>query len=282
MMNEQPEQDAQRQMVWQELQLDERLSSFYGPLLKEQPLAQTTWTDMQRKLGPQPRARNRQAWKHLLRRRKRQPIPEYIRGAYMHITYAARMSHPLPALQCAFKPEAVPDVHVPVRLKPSIHVTLPSAVTEIDGAILDTLLATGLARHKLSVHWSSLCVQILCLCPAVLSMFLLYFCKGLYLIPAVALILSFFLLSWLLMRRLKRHLCLSADALAVLWLGRERICRGLHGLAGHQRVTRHGRLRRRVRMSRVSGWSLPSLEERIEHVCGVQSTVYDERLTLVR
>ncbi len=292
MYEPQPEQDVQRQAMQQEPQLEQRLSTYYGPLLKEQPLAQTAWHDLQRKLGPQPRARKPIAWKHLLRRRKRQPVPEYIRNAFMHVAYEARMVHSLPTLQCGFKPGATPAVHVPFRLKPCICLTLPSsAMAEIEEAVLDTLLATGLARHKLSIRWSALLRQVLCLSPALLSLLLPIFCKGSYLVLGIVLMVPLFALSWALLSRQRRYVCLSADALAVLWLGRERICQGLHGLVNYQRVSTPVRSGGRGRpknpgihrrLGTGSEWSVPSLEERIERVCGVHSTVYDERLTLVR
>lgn len=295
MYEQPPEQAPQPQTIQQEPQLEQRLSTYYGPLLEEQPLAQTAWHDLQRKLGPQPRVRNHGTWKHLLRRRKSSLVPEYVSSAYRHVAYEARMVHPLPTLQCAFKPGATPVVHVPIRLKPSIRLTLPAIVMiEIDGAVMDTLLATGLARYTLSVRWSTLFRQALCLCPAVLSLLLPFFCKGPYLIAGIVLMLPLIALSWVLLNQLRRHVCLAADALAVLWLGRERICQGLHGLVDYQRVStpvrsgRRGRLRRPGRQGRsgrwVSGneWSAPSLAERIERVCSEHSTIFDEHLTLVR
>jgi hypothetical protein len=61
-----------------------------------------------------------------------------------------------------------------------------------------------------------------------------------------------------------------ADELMVRWLGRSRVCQGLHILAGRRRTHRY----------RV--WGEPSLDERIERVCGTRVEIEDERLTLVR
>jgi len=67
-----------------------------------------------------------------------------------------------------------------------------------------------------------------------------------------------------------RRLAFRADSLIVLWLGRERTCRGLHALAA------------RTPWSSRRAWGEPSLVERIHRVCGTRVAVEEDRLTLVR
>ena len=71
-----------------------------------------------------------------------------------------------------------------------------------------------------------------------------------------------FLLAW--------QRILQADMLVVHWLGRSRMCHGLHALANYSSTP----YRRQ--------WSEPSLAERIERVCGPRIEANDERLTMVR
>lgn len=277
MYEHQPEQDVQRQVTARETQLEQRLHAYYGPVIKEQPLARASWHDVQRKLGSQQQPYKRIDWKHLFRRRGEQPIPEYVRAAFVRVSYETRLLHPLPTLQCAFKPGAPPVAHMPFRLKPYICLTLPSSVsTEIEGAVLDTLLATALARHRLSWRGSALVMYLTCLSPALLGLLVLSFYRGPYLLVSMVLLVLLFLLAMLVLSRFHKHICLSGDALAVLWLGRERVCQGLHGLVNYQRMPDHDRWWRWER------WRTPSLAERIERVCSTHSTIYDERLTLVR
>jgi hypothetical protein len=67
----------------------------------------------------------------------------------------------------------------------------------------------------------------------------------------------------------QRAQAFRGDRIAVQWLGRERVCQGLHLLA------EHGQPRRRP------GWGEPSLAERIARVCGTPVTTKEKRLTLV-
>lgn len=278
MHEQRPEQDAQQQESQWESHLEQRLQTYYGPPLKEQPLAQAAWQNLQQKLGSQQQPPEQNDWKHLFRRRSSEPVPEYVRTAFMHVAYEARIHHPLPALYCSFKKGVEPTVYTVPGVKPRLYLILPSsAMTGMDEAGLDTLLATGLARHRLTLRWPAPLLYVLCLSPALLGLLLLVFCRGLYLMLGFVLFVLLFLLSWLLLKRLRRNVYLSADALAVQWLGRVRICQGLHRLADYQRVlftvSAHNRWKK---------WSTPSLTERIERVCGTHVGVYDERLTLVR
>ena len=137
-------------------------------------------------------------------------------------------------------------------------------------AELDVLLATGLAR---SVGARKPAYR--------LGQFLL---AGLLLIACVALILFWFHhmpliglpvalllcagVTWLWHIQ-ARSLAFYADRLMVFWLGRSRACRGLHALADRSRAPERKQ------------WSEPSLEERIERVCGSGVERKSNQLTLV-
>jgi hypothetical protein len=66
-----------------------------------------------------------------------------------------------------------------------------------------------------------------------------------------------------------RSLAFRADRLMVRWLGRGPACSGLHALAEHSQAPRRRR------------WGEPSLDERIERVCGTGVEARENRLTLV-
>lgn len=278
MSEQRPEQEAQQQESQWGQQVQQRLHAYYGPNLKEQLLASSAWHDLQRKLGPQQQPHKHTSWKHLFRRRGREAVPEYVRTAFMLVAYAAGIPHPLPALQCSFKKGAEPSIYTALGVKSRLCLILPpSAMMSIDGAILDTLLATGLARYRLTLRGPALLLHMLCFSPALLSLLLLTFSKGRYLVLVLVLVVLLLLLSWLLLKRLRRNICLSGDAMAVRWFGRERICQGLHGLADYQRMPFKPSKR-----NKLGKWSMPSLAERIERVCGAGIALEDERLTLVR
>jgi hypothetical protein len=142
--------------------------------------------------------------------------------------------------------------------------------TSMGQAELDVLLATGLAR---SVGARKPAYR--------LGQFLLI---GLLLIACVALILFWlhhmpfvgFLVAlvisagttWIWHMQ-ARSLAFYADRLMVFWLGRSRACRGLHALADRSRTPER------------KHWGEPSIEERIERVCGSGVETRRNELTLV-
>lgn len=277
-MYERPKQDARPQEGQWESRLEQRLKTYYGPPLREHLLAQSTWQNLRSKLGQQQRPAKQVDWKHLFRRSKREPVPEYVRAAFMGVVYEARVAHPLPVLWCSFKKRVEPAVYSVPGLRPFLHLVLPEEARDgIDEAVLDTLLATGLARYRLTLQWPAPILHVLCFCPALASLLFLMFCRGLYLLLAMVLTVLLFLLSWMLWRWLRRNICLSGDVLAVQWLGRGPICQGLHGLADYQRMLAIPLARNRRRK-----WGVPSLAERIERICGTGIAMENEHLTLVR
>src|SRR5690242_14808046 len=121
-MNEQyPEQDAQLQGGQWESSLEQRLHAYYGPPLRERLLAQPTWQKLHHKLGQQQRPHRKIDWKHRFRRRRNEPVPEYIRTAFMQVVYEARIPYMLPALRCSFKKRAEPSLYIAPGVKPYLQ-----------------------------------------------------------------------------------------------------------------------------------------------------------------
>ena len=135
---------------------------------------------------------------------------------------------------------------------------------------LDVLLATGLARSIVARKpayrlGQFLLVALLLIACAALSLFWLHHMP--FVGFPVALLLGA-VAAWLWHMQ-ARSLAFHADRLMVWWWGRSRACRGLHALADRSRRPERKR------------WSEPSLEERIERVCGAGVESKSNELTLV-
>lgn len=253
--------------------LEQRLRTYYGPQLREQPLSQASWQHLRPQLGAQEGARRRRRFHRLFaRRRSRAYVPTSIQDAFARIVYEARVPSTYARLRCSLEPRRhEPAVRLSwpgrrkIRLLLSLHTLNTMGQSE-----LDVLLATGLARSVTARK------------PAYrLGQFLL---AGLLLIACVALILL-----WLRQMPLvglpvalplcagaawfwhiqARSLAFHADTLIVKWLGRSRACSGLHALADRSQDPKRRH------------WSEPSLTERIERVCGTGVESRSNQLTLV-
>jgi Sigma-70 region 2 len=229
--------------------------------------------NLRHRLGSRPDGgrRRRLHWQ-LPRRGSRAIVPSSIRDAFDRITHEARIPSSLSMLHCSLKPH----VHEPVVRsswpgRRKIRLLLPlHAVTTMGQAELDVLLATGLAR-SLGARKPAYTLGRLLLAGMVLIA-----CTGLILfwmhhLPLVGLAFAMALCAsaaWFLHVQ-ARSIAFHADTLSVRWLGRERVCSGLHALADGSRTPRRRR------------WGEPSLVERIERVCGTRVEVRDNQLTLV-
>ncbi len=253
-------------------ELEERLATYYGPRLREQPLPVDSWHQLHSQLGRNSRQQHR-LFRWVFRRRSAwHSTPHYIEEAFDHIRYEAHMSHSSSILRCFFK-NRLREVRVSASpFKRTITVTLPaSAVTLFDHSALALLLATGLARYTSVTSLSYRLFYTLYSSFALLSMigcvvFLLHrfsFWVGL-------LAAGLFCCSLLLLHMQQRTMAFAADKLVVLWLGRNATCQGLHALAGmsHNPACSH--------------WGEPSLTLRIARVCGARVMSGDETLTLTR
>lgn len=252
--------------------LDERLSSFYGPERTPQQLPFSSWQMLQQRLNKHTVHRSSYRLRH--RQRTASAVPLTIQHAFIQILHEAHapiIHGRTPALRCKFKPRLrEPTLHTPL-FSQTIRLTLPimSNVVE-DEAALDILLAAGLARYQLAQQWRYRWLYLLML-------FLL-------LADGTTLMIAHFYQQWLefllalmatvstatIVYAQQRQRVLQADMLAMHWLGRSRMCHGLHALANYSSTP----YRRQ--------WSEPSLAERIERVCGPRVEANDEHLTMVR
>ncbi len=267
------EQNFGKSKQQEALDLEERLTAYYGPQLREQPLSQTSWQNLRLRLGSQEDARRRRGfhWR-FPRKRSRAYVPESIQDTFARIAYEARVPSRPSMLRCSLKPHThEPAVRGSWFGRRKIRLILPlNAVSTMEQAELDILLATGLAR-SIGARKPIYMVGRLLL-------------AGVVLIASIALILSWMhhaalvgfalaialyaMVVWLLHMQ-ARSIAFHADTLMVLWLGRGHVCSGLHTLADHSRTPRRRR------------WGEPSLTERIERVCGTRVETRDNQLTLV-
>jgi hypothetical protein len=253
--------------------LEQRLKAYYGPQLREQPLSQASWQHLRLRLGVQEGTRQRRHfhWR-LPRRRSRAYVPTSIREAFARITYEARIPSPLSMLRCSLGPHIhEPAVHGSWLGKRKIRLLLPlNAATSMGQAELDVLLATGLAR-SIGARKPRYTLGRLLLAGMALVACLTFILFWIHHLPLVGLPIAILLcasVTWLLHTQ-ARSLAFHADTLIVSWLGRSRVCSGLHALADRSR--KPGRSR----------WSEPSLAERIERVCGTRVETRSNQLTLV-
>lgn len=259
-------------------EVDERLTAYYGPALREQPLPFSAWQKLHSRLKSQnsPRFRLRL---HIRRRHFRQQkvVSHSIENAFTRIAFEARFPCTSSILAYAYKARLLqPQVRVMPLAKRKIRLKLPMHPAALDPAALDVLLATGLARYlhmrrpayaiKRFLGYGLLVLGWVVpgwwfwhpLMPRLDFPIAIMLCIALY---AVVL--------WLLHRQACR-MALQADTLMILWLGRGHVCQGLHALEERSRISSRRR------------WGELSLAERIAHVCGTEVPMQHERLTLVR
>lgn len=254
--------------------LEDRLAAYYGPELREQPLPQSEWLRLQAHLGSRRSVKRvylRRILRHQNTRSKR--IPVYIQDAFSHMLREAHMQHSSPILQCSFKPTVrVPEANTSFLGKRTIQLILPSnAVDAMERPMLDVLLAAGLARYFFARRLENrlpglLLTGVVAITCAMLILWVVYKYSPLPFL--IALLLCVAVMGLVSVQR--GRIVFRADELMVRWLGRSRVCRGLHLLAVYS-----GKRRRVL-------WGEPSLGERIGRICGTRVEVEDERLTLVR
>ena len=253
--------------------LEQRLRAYYGPQLREQPLSQASWQHLRRQLGPQEGSRRRRRF-HLIctSRRSRANVPIAIQHAFSRIVSEARIPSTHAKLRCSLqlrRQEPAVRVSWPGRRK--IHLLLSlQALTSMGQTELDILLATGLGRFigaRKPAYRLGQALLIALALVACVTLILFWF----HHIPLVGFAVALLLCAataWLWHIQ-ARSLAFYADRLMVQWLGRSRACRGLHALADRSRTPERKR------------WSEPSLEERIERVCGSGVESKSNELTLV-
>ncbi len=141
----------------------------------------------------------------------------------------------------------------------------------MEGAMLEVLLATGLARYSCSRRLENRLLRVLLAGTALLTLgtFVLWLTYKYSPLAFLMVLMLFVIVAGFAGIRRRRRV-FQADDLVVRWLGRSRACRGLHLLAGQTGKQR-----------RVFLWE-PSLAERIGRICGTQVETENEQLILVR
>lgn len=260
--------------------LEQRLSAYYGPPLREQSLSAASWQHLRLQLGSQEQegARRRRTlrlhwWLRRRRTRSRANVPTAIQDALERVSYEARIPYNPAMLCCKLTPSAhEPAVRASWWGRRTIRLRLPiDAAVTMEQTALDVLLAAGLARsvcarQPANRHGCLLLVGIVLLAwiALILSWWLHVPLIGL---PLVVVLCAGVAYGW---HRQARAIAFQADALMTLWLGRGYVCRGLHALADRSRSPRRRR------------WGEPSLAERIARVCGTRVEAVEDQLTLVR
>jgi hypothetical protein len=253
--------------------LEKRLTAYYGPQLREQPLSQTSWQELRHRLGTQVDTKRRHRFSlRFPRKRSQANVPTSIQDAFTRIVYEARIPSKSSMLRFSLKPQIrEPIVRGSWFGRRKIRLILPlNRVVTMEQAELDVLLATGLARSigaRKPIYMFGRLLLASVLLIACLALILSWF----HHVPLIGLPIAIALYGsvvWLLHMQ-ARSIAFHADSLIVLWLGRGHVCTGLHALADHSRKPRRRR------------WGEPSLAERIRRVCGTRVEVKDNQLTLV-
>ena len=253
--------------------LEKRITTYYGPQLREQPLSQASWQNLRHRLGSQENTKRRHRFSlHLPRKRSRAYVPTPIQDAFARIAYDAHVPSSPSMLRCSMKlQDHEPAVRASWFGRRKIRLVLPlNAVTTMEKTELDVLLATGLAR-SICTRKPTYTPGRLLLASMVLIASIVLISSWMQDVPLVGFPITIALcvsVVWL-MHMQARSIAFHADALMVLWLGRGHVCNGLHALADHSRTPRRRR------------WGEPSLAERIKRVCGTRVEVKDNQLTLV-
>lgn len=254
-------------------ELEKRLGTYYGPALPPHPLPEESWLQVCAQLDCVQRASVRPhhlSWLGSASFKRTRPVPLHLQQVFASVLVQAGSRRSQPVLRYS----RVALLHQPhIRTSPlglgRMHLIVPErqALQELE---LEILLAVGLAR---------------CL-GASRALFLLprlfFACAALFVVATLPLASVERRAFWLLLAALvccvaggclitwqRRSVALRADYQAVQWLGRERVCQGLHLLAEHGGA-----------QSRPA-WGEPSLAERIARVCGTPLHSKDRHLTLV-
>ncbi len=255
--------------------LEERLVAYYGPALPPRALPEAAWLQVRdglEKARRAPRRRRRARRVGYAHSRYNQPVPTALQETFAALLARISYHRPYPILRCDFSPRKITPR---VGISPLGHGQIRLALPEQDWhtlhpAEMEVLLTAGLARCSGASRSLFLLPRALFAASLLLAIAALPFTtvdrRYLWIFCAA---LACCLAGTYLIFRQQRSLAFRGDRQAVEWLGRERVCQGLHLLA------EHGHPQRRPT------WSEPSLAERIARVCGSPVTTKGKSLTLV-
>src|SRR5712691_9248684 len=110
------------------MDLEQRLTAYYGPGLREQPLSSASWEHLRAQLGRQRSPRRWHGWR--LRPRFRhwpRSTPRHIQDTFVHVMKEAQVAYPPSWLYCTFRAFVrVPAVRISPLEKHKIRLVLPS------------------------------------------------------------------------------------------------------------------------------------------------------------
>ncbi|HEY0754071.1 MAG TPA: hypothetical protein VGD98_08935 [Ktedonobacteraceae bacterium] len=255
--------------------LEQRLSAYYGPAQPEQRLPEAAWLNLRGQLWNSPRSRKHRLprpGRLRLRLPSRPVAPFELQQIYMTLLLQTNYRSPAPDLHCTFRRRSTqPRVSARVLGDGRINLVLPRENWQmLEKAEVDMLLAAGLARCRAVSRSLFLLPRALFALSLLLLLAVLPLTSvdrravWIFLAAVACCLLSGRLLIWQ-----QRVQAFRGDRLAVQWLGRERVCRGLHQLAG------------RGQPARRPNWGEPSLNERIARICGTPIAQKNKHLTLV-
>lgn len=255
--------------------LDERLATYYGPVLPPCPLPEAAWVGLRDRLD--------QAYQGVPHRQSlprpagvprclRSGVPPGLRETLADLLLQIDYRWPSPELHCHFSVhQTQPHVRgVPLGQR-QVHLVLPAQSWQsLQTVELEVLLAVGLARAVTSSRLFYLLSRALFALSVLLVLALLPLAGvdrrylGMFCLACACCVAGSYLICWQ-----ERTWAFRGDVQAVQWLGRKRVCQGLHLLAEHG-YSRRG-----------PAWGEPPLAERIARVCGSPVKPKDTHVTLV-
>lgn len=255
--------------------LEQRLAAYYGPALPARPLPETAWLQLRAQLDQAQREiprRSRVRWPGYVRARRSQTVPSNFQQTFAALLTQIDYQQRSPELDCRFSSRpAQPRVGITLFGHGQVRLLLSERNWQsLQTSELEVLLAAGLARYASASRALFLLTRTLFAVSLLLALAALPFTSvdrrylWVFCLAFACCVAGACLITWQ-----ERALAFRGDRQAVRWLGRERVCQGLHLLA------------ERGRPQRRPTWGEPSLAERIARVCGTPVRTKDEHLTLV-
>ena len=251
-------------------ELEEQLATYFGPVQPPRALPETSWLQVRAQLDRVQRVPRRSSRLRAFSAGRNQPIPPHVQEMFACVLAQTGYRRVQPLLRCSHIAQlGQPRLRTSPLGRGRMRLLLPehSALQELE---LEILLAVGLARCLSASRALFVLPRLFFACAAffVVATFPLVSVERrafwLLLAALVCCVAGSFLLTWQ-----RRSVALRADCQTVQWLGRERVCQGLHLLAEHGGERTH------------PSWGEPSLDERIARVCGTSLPSRDRPLTLV-
>lgn len=257
--------------------LEQRLTAYYGPALPPHPLPESAWLQLRAQLEQtrqeKPRGPASGAYlpgcAHL---RRSQIAPASLQQTFATLITQTDSRRQSPALRCRFSERHIqPRAQIALLGHGQVRLLLPARTwRSLQASELEVLLAVGLARYASASRALFLLTRALFVASLLVTLAALPFMGvdrrslWIFCLAFACCLAGACLIVWQ-----ERALAFRGDRQAVQWLGRERVCQGLHLLA------------ERSHPRRRPAWGEPSLTERIARICGTSVRTKDEHLTLV-